>query len=289
LRQTKVQPLLSTAFHPQTNGQTKRINQILEQYLRVFVDYLQDDWYDLLPLAEFSYNNSSPAPTAQTPFYATHGFHSRSDFTPIDSPVPAAKDFIKQIHDTQALAKVALEEARKRYAKNADAKRNDARTSKPGDVVRLSRCNLAARRPTDKLDDRYLGPIEVIKQINPVTYRLKLPPQMQIYDVFHVALLEPWHKNTFPSREPDAPPEPDEIDGEKAYVVSKILDSKVTRGQLQYLVSWEGYDASSNEWVDANDFHDDEVLGLDYHGTYPDRPDTAQRRKIVRSRSQGRG
>ncbi|KAL5590152.1 uncharacterized protein BROUX77_007040 [Berkeleyomyces rouxiae] len=69
---------LSTAFHPQTDGQTERVNSILEQYLRGYTNYRQDNWADLLPLAEFSYNDSESSSTMLTPFFANHGFHPRS-------------------------------------------------------------------------------------------------------------------------------------------------------------------------------------------------------------------
>jgi hypothetical protein len=66
---------LSTAYHPKTDGQTERLNQILEQYLRIYVDYLQDDWVFLLPLAEFAYNNAAHSATNTSPFFANKGFH----------------------------------------------------------------------------------------------------------------------------------------------------------------------------------------------------------------------
>ena len=68
-----IKPNLSTAFHPQTDGQTERVNQVLEQYLRIFCNYQQDDWQELLPLAELAYNNSIHASTGKTPFFANYG------------------------------------------------------------------------------------------------------------------------------------------------------------------------------------------------------------------------
>ena len=68
---------LSTAFHPETDGQTERINGILEQYLRGYCNYQQDNWYDLLSMAEFSYNNTLSATTGVTPFFANYGYHPR--------------------------------------------------------------------------------------------------------------------------------------------------------------------------------------------------------------------
>ena len=66
---------LSTKYHPQTNGQTERVNQILERYLRCTVNYQQDDWVDFLAMVEFSYNNSIHASTKVSPFFANYGFH----------------------------------------------------------------------------------------------------------------------------------------------------------------------------------------------------------------------
>jgi len=68
---------MSTAFHPQNDGQTERLNQTIEAYLRVFFSKEQDDWVRLLPMAEFAYNNSTTAGNGTSPFYANYyGFHS---------------------------------------------------------------------------------------------------------------------------------------------------------------------------------------------------------------------
>ena len=72
---------LSTAYHPQTNGQTERTNQTLEQYLRCYVNYQQNNWVELLPIAQFAYNNST-AVTNISPFYANYGKHPNIDKDP---------------------------------------------------------------------------------------------------------------------------------------------------------------------------------------------------------------
>ena len=77
----------SSAFHPQTNGQTERINAELEQYLRLFVDWAQDDWVDWLPLAEFAGNNTTSETTGVSPFFANYGFHPRMGVEP-SQPLP---------------------------------------------------------------------------------------------------------------------------------------------------------------------------------------------------------
>ncbi len=84
---------LSSAYHPQTDGQTERVNQVLEQYLRCTINYHQDNWVDLLPLAEFAYNNTLQGSTQQTPFFANYGHHPRFDqFNLNISENPAATD-----------------------------------------------------------------------------------------------------------------------------------------------------------------------------------------------------
>jgi hypothetical protein len=75
----KVEIKLSTTYHPQIDGQTERVNQVLEQYLRCTINYHQDDWIDLLPLAKFAYNNTIQASTQQTPFFANSGYHPKFD------------------------------------------------------------------------------------------------------------------------------------------------------------------------------------------------------------------
>jgi hypothetical protein len=87
---------LSTAYHLQTDGQTERQNQTLEQYLRAYVNFLQDDWVYWLPLAGFAYSNSVHASTGVTPFYAEKGFHPGIEATvqaiPADGTVPDVPD-----------------------------------------------------------------------------------------------------------------------------------------------------------------------------------------------------
>ena len=71
---------MSTAYHPQTDGQTERTNQVLESYLRTFVNYDQNDWYQLLPLAEHAYNNSATNAHKMTPFFANYGLHPQTEW-----------------------------------------------------------------------------------------------------------------------------------------------------------------------------------------------------------------
>ena len=75
---TGMRPRMSMAFHPQTDGQTERVNQVIKAYLRPYINQDQDDWEDLLPMAEHAYNNSITSATSLTPFYANYGRHPES-------------------------------------------------------------------------------------------------------------------------------------------------------------------------------------------------------------------
>ena len=96
----RIQPSLTTAFHPQSDGQTERVNQFLEQILRIFTSRQQDDWSDLLPIAEFAYNNTIHSAIGISPFYATYGYHPRLSFkNSTASTIPAAEDRIRHLQE----------------------------------------------------------------------------------------------------------------------------------------------------------------------------------------------
>jgi transposase InsO family protein len=101
------------AYHPQADGQTERVNQELEQYLRVFVNECQDNWDELLPMAEFQYNNHIHSGTQQTPFYLDSGHHPHMGFEPAQpaSHLEMVNDFTDRMHSALTEAKAALAKA----------------------------------------------------------------------------------------------------------------------------------------------------------------------------------
>jgi hypothetical protein len=99
---------LLTAYHPETDGQTERLNQILEQYLQIYVDYLQDDWAPLLPLAEFAYNNSSHSTTNITPFFVNKGFHPNLEINIEAVPSTEANQAMLDLHDVHTYVRDQL-------------------------------------------------------------------------------------------------------------------------------------------------------------------------------------
>jgi len=268
----KVQIKLSSAFHPQTDGQTERVNQVLEQYLRCNINYQQDDWTLHLPLAEFAYNNTVHASTQQTPFYANYGYHPKFDMLkPIENENPAAVDFATRLSELHALMKIHLREAQDRYKGAADKLRKESPSFIIGDKVWLIRRNIKTTRPCDKLDYRRLGPFPIQQQVNPVAFRLDLPASMKVHPVFHVSLLEPYKESNIPGRKQPPPPSI-EVDTHEEYEVEKVLDSRRRRGKLEYLIHWRGYNINERTWEPAINVVGAPQKVQEFHQRYPDKP-----------------
>ena len=157
---------------------------------------------------------------------------------------------------------------------------------KVGDKVWLLRRYIKTTRPSDKLDFKRLGPFPIQSQVNPVAFKLKLPPSFRIHPVFHVSLLEPYHGDSSPDRR-QPPPPPVEIDGVPEFEVKQILDSKVIRKRLFYLVDWEGYDPSERSWEPAEHL----THALDsiktFHTKYPSKPKAPASRPRHKETQQG--
>ena len=264
----------STAFHPQTDGQTERQNQTLEQYLRSYVGYLQDDWIFWLPVAQFAYNNSLHSTLGESPFQCMFAEPARWEDVirnDKDTEVPEARkraiDLAAMRGKLEARVKKAVEQQAKYY--NAKHK---PQSYKVGDMVYLNSKNIKSTRPSKKLDYKYYGPYEVELPIGKQAYRLRLPPSMKIHNVFHVSLLEPC--NVRPGSALPPPPPIIVNEGEEEYEVEEILDSRLHYGKLQYLVKWLGYPQSENQWLGADNVAGSTELIDLFHRLFPQKPDS---------------
>ena len=261
---------LSTAYHPQSDGQSERANRLVEDFLRHYVNDYHNDWDVHLPSAEFALNNSVNASTGFTPFFLNYGYHPRTPASLVSSPVtqavPATDAFVKRLKDNLDVATRRLQEAQSRQAHYADQHRRD-HTFHVGDDVLLSTQNLSLTSDNHvrKLAPRFLGPFRIIAQPSPVSFRLRLPATMRVHPVFHVSLLRPYHPNPeeFSSRAPVVRPGPAYTTkaGHDYYVLERILDRKefpvgrsATRTTTKWLVKWEGYPDSDNTWEPRSTF-----------------------------------
>jgi len=265
----------STAYHPQTDGQTERVNQELEQYLRVFVGERQDDWHALLPLAEFSYNNHVYSSTQQTPFLLDTGQHPRMGFEPdqLPSRVEAVNEFTDRMKATLEEAKSALAKAKDDMAQYYNRRRSPAPFFTLGDMVYLDSEDIQTTRPSRKLSHHRLGPYPVESRIGRHAYRLILPPSMRrLHPVFNVVKLTLASDDPIPGRRQVPPPPPELVDGEEEYLVEKILNSRMFRRKLQYLVKWEGYGVEHNTWEYSENVDNAPEKVAEFHARNPAAP-----------------
>ena len=273
---------LSTAYHPQTDGQTERVNQVLEQYLRVFTSYNQDDWSTLLGQASFAYNNSVHKATKVSPFYANFGYHPRwvDEISPGQaSDVPEATNVAASVTDVHRQCAANIAEANRSYAKAYDAKRRPPPEYEIGDEVLLSLENVRTLRPSKKLDIRHAGPYAVVAKVGSHAYRLRLPETVRIHDVFHVSLLRPYRAPTYPGQASQAPgPVEIDSDGHAQYEVANILNSRnePRSGRLQYLIEWLGYEGTDEHtsWEPKDNVVSAMEKIEEFHLRYPEKPAT---------------
>ena len=267
----------STAYHPQSDGQTERVNQTLEQYLRVYANYKQDDWNDYLALAEFAYNNANHTSTGISPFFANKGYHPLANFSPanITTNSPMAEIYAARLDELHKILREEVEHAAQASANQYNKHHLPAPDFPIGNKVWLSTKYIKTLRPTKKLDHRFFGPFTIMEKISSHAYRLDLPKRMAIHNVFHVGLLEPYQENTIPGRA-QPPPPPIEVKGDVEYQVSAILDSKLDRRckpPLRYLVEWEGYTGTDQAtWEPPTHLPNCQDLVNDFHRRYPNNP-----------------
>ena len=170
----------TTAYHPQADGQTERVNQELEQYLRVFMNEQQDDWDELLPMAEFQYNNHIHSSTQQTLFLLDSGQHSRMGFEPTQSlsHLETVNEFTDWMHSALTEAKSALAKAQDNMSHYYDRRQEPALEYTPRDKVYLDRSDIQTLRPSKKLVHHFLGPYVVERRVGANAYHLCLPKSM---------------------------------------------------------------------------------------------------------------
>jgi len=255
---------MSTANHPQTDGQTERMNRTLEDMLRCLVNYDQDNWDELLPLIEFAYNNQVHAATKETPFYVDTGQHPRLpqdlllDPARLQTNNESANEFAERMANILLVTRDQLQYAQDRQAQFFNSGRKNIQYS-VGDQVLVELPYLMTpeerARPKDKLKFRRVGPYQIIERIGPNAYRLQLPRTIRAHNVFNVAALTPYQPNQFPGRVPTALP-PVTYNGEQEWQVTKILRHRnVGRGR-QYLTVWTGERDIDATWQPRRDFVD---------------------------------
>jgi hypothetical protein len=245
----------STAYHPQTDGQTERINQILEDMLRACILELKGNWDAYLPLAEFAYNNSYQSSICMAPFEALYGRKCRSPlcWTKLSERSIIGPEIVDQTSKQIENIRNKLIIAQSRQKSYADKRRRPLEFE-VGDHVFLKVSPVTAvgrsikRR---KLSPKYLGPFEILAKIGPIAYRLALPPNLsQIHDVFHVSQLKKYQPDSSHIIEYENIALQDNL----SFVVSpdKIIDVKIKQLRNKAIplvkVVWKGLSLEEATW-----------------------------------------
>ena len=241
---------LSTVFHPQTDGQTERMNQELEQYLRMFIDHRQEQWPEWLGMAEFAYNNKVHSSTKMSPFEANNGQSPRMGFKlRKKGKFEGVERFAKRMEEVQGEAKAALVKVQEEMRGYADRKRGEAVEYKVGDLVLLSTRDLKwqmAGQSSEKLVERFVGPYKIKAIISSNVVELELPVTIKIHLVVNVSRIK-WYVDQVDSQRKEAP-QPVVIEGEEEWEVEKILNKRKIRGKDKFLVWWKGFTAEGDTW-----------------------------------------
>ena len=253
----QIQQCMSTAYHPQSDGQTERTNRTLEEMLRNYISPTQHDWDEKLPLAEFAINNSWNASTGSTPFLLNYGAHPRMPTIGVPtnpSKFPGVEKFTQDMKQSLEDAKARLSEARERMRGRENKNRREV-TYKEGDYALLSTKNMRSRAiGARKFLPRFIGPFLVSRRINEVAYELRLPDSMRrIHPVFHVSLLKPYKGEV--EHDKITVPLAEELDTEQAWEVEQILghrdvpiSTRSRRKRREYFIKWKNWPELHNNW-----------------------------------------
>jgi hypothetical protein len=245
---------MSTAYHPQTDGQSEAAVKIIKQMLRPFVVPKQDSWSSHLPALEFAYNSSRHTSTNKSPFELDLGYQPRSPLNaigPTRSAIPAAEDFIDKLTADLHEARDGLAYAQEQQAKHHN-KDKRPHVFKVGDQVKVSMKYVnppfyQQKGTNEKLKPKFIGPYTVSAVIGRSAYRIDLPYHLGGTKTINVEYLRPYVQDTFPERQPQ-PPAPVEGEPPNTYEVDHIVNHRTARGRHSYLVHWKGQEHHEDSW-----------------------------------------
>ena len=264
----------SASYKPQTNGQTERVNRVLGDFLRTYTQNGILDWEEVLPIAEFVYNNTETVSTGYTPFMLDTGqdpidtnMYNLSNLVGSQSQQVENKfkyeqdaiDYLECWKDHELVAQAMLKDSQERMIKYFD-KDKTAITFEIGEKVLLDTKHLSFydnkghKTKRKKLDERSLGPYEILEIFgplnNPTAVRLKLPSHQTFHDVVPVSRIDKIRLSTqFPEAHNEISPLPVVTDaGDDEFEVQAILKTRMLGNVREYWVRWKGFDTSHNSW-----------------------------------------
>ena len=182
-----------TAYHPQANRKAEHTNQELKQYLRKYANHQQDNWPELVPLAEYIYNTTKTRETDFTPYQMVYG-KTLTIHAALREPSQAAIDKIRKVAYKNLLySQVLLQE-------HGNKRRKPATELRPGNKAYVQKRGARKDRPSASLDDKYWGPFLVKRKVGQSSYKVELSSQTQIHPVFNSNVLKRAATDLFPGQ-----------------------------------------------------------------------------------------
>jgi len=276
-----IQTKLSTAYYPQTNGQTERINQELEQYLRVFINHRQEQWPDWLGTVEFAYNNKIHVATKISLFKANYGQDPRMGFKGRrKGKYEAAGKFVERMKRIQEKAKAALGKAQEEMKKFTDKKQREREEYRVGDLVPLSTKDLKWQmkgKRLEKLTKCFVGPYKIKGIISSNAIELELPKFIRIHSVVNVSKV--WLYKLQVEGQKKILSKPVIIEEEEKFEVEKILNKRTVRGKKKFLVRKKGYIAEEDTWKNRENLENAKELVEEFEKEYREEAEELRRQK----------
>ena len=259
-----VQLSMSSGNHPETDGSTERVNRVVEEMVRCYIDYSQTNVYALLPDLQFAINDSPRSDTGLSPFQMLRGV---TPLRPVDlatqiyrqTPVASLSDYFDRITATHSFVRDKLREAQSQYVYQANKHRRliPLEQFQVGDQVYIHRDNFIPpsmrSAPARKFQPKYFGPYPIISRVGATAYKVRMPAAVKSHPIFHSSQLK-LHQSSdvYPDRT-GYQEDPVTVDGVDYYVVEKILDRRMSRRKVQYLIQWLGYPISEATWQNKTD------------------------------------
>jgi len=245
-----IETKLSTAYYPETDRQTERTNQELEQYLRMYVNHRQNNWAEWLAMAEFAFNNKVHAATKMLPFQINYGREPRMGFDiRKKGKNEKAEEFVREMKERHEEARAALVRSQEEMKRQADGNRKEVEEYRVDDKVLISTKDFSAelmKRVIKKLMEKFIEPYVVRKIVSENVVELKLPASLRVHLVVNVRRLVKYREQVEGQKKIPLPPV--KVAGKKEYEMEEILDRQKRKGKTRYLVKWKGYTVEGNTW-----------------------------------------